>query len=72
MNWEQYEVWQKENGSQEILVDTTKSYKEAKKLAQKILEESSGQVIIFREADDFYDKLETLTIDDNGSIIKTS
>lgn len=72
MNWEQYEVWQKENGSQEILVDTTKSYKEAKKLAQKILEESGGQVIIFREADDFYDKLETLTINDNGSIIKTS
>lgn len=72
MSWELYEVWQKEAGEQELLVDTTRSLKEARKLAEKILLESQGLVIIFREANDTYDEVERLTINDSGSIIKES
>jgi hypothetical protein len=72
MNWELYEVWQKDLDQQEFLVDTTRSLKEARKLAEKILIESLGIVIIFREADDIYEEIERLTISENGSIMKKS
>lgn len=72
MSWELYEVWQKSEDEQEFLVDTTRSLKEARKLAEKILLESQGSVIIFKEADDIYEELETLTINESGSIIKES
>jgi hypothetical protein len=72
MSWELYEVWQKDEDEQELLVDTTRSLKEARKLAEKILLESQETVIIFREADDIYERVETLTISESGSIIKKS
>lgn len=72
MSWELYEVWQKDEDEQELLVDTTRSLKEARKLAEKILLESQETVIIFREADDIYERVETLTISESGSIIKNT
>lgn len=72
MSWELYEVWQKDEDEQEMLVDTTRSLKEARKLAEKILLESQETVIIFREADDIYELVETLTINESGSIIRKS
>lgn len=72
MSWELYEVWQKDEDGQELLADTTRSLKEARKLAEKILLESQGKIIIVREADDIYEPVETLTISESGSIIKES
>ena len=72
MSSELYEVWQKDEDEQELLVDTTRSLKEARKLAEKILLESLGTVIILRETDDIYEQVEKLTIGESGSIIKES
>jgi len=69
MRWELYEVWHNDEGHEE-LVDTTKSLKEAKQLAEKTLEESGGEIFILLETQDGdMDEVERLTIDDNGAII---
>lgn len=69
MSWELYEVWHYDAGHEE-LVDTTKSLKEAKHLAQKTLEDIGGEVFILLESQEGdMDEVERLTIDDNGAII---
>jgi hypothetical protein len=69
MSWELYEVWHNDEGHEE-LVDTTKSLKEAKQLAEKTLEELGGEIFILLETQDGdMDEVERLTIDDNGAII---
>ena len=69
MSWELYEVWHNDEGHED-LVDTTKSLKEAKQLAEKTLEELGGEIFILLETrDGDMDEVERLTIDDNGAII---
>jgi hypothetical protein len=52
MTWELYEVWSEDDVGHQELVDTTKSLKEAKELAQNTLElEGIEAVIIFQELD---------------------
>jgi hypothetical protein len=52
MNWELYEVWSADQDGHEELIDTTKSYKEAKALAKKALNEGFVSSWIFRETDE--------------------
>jgi hypothetical protein len=62
MTWEQYEVWAEDEDGREILVDTTKSKKEALGLAKKALHEGSVAVKVFRETNDGdYDLVEEMT-----------
>ena len=50
MTWELYEVWSEDDVGHQELVETTKSLKEAKELAQNTLElEGIEAVIIFQE-----------------------
>ena len=52
MTWELYEVWSEDDIGHQELVETTKSLKEAKELAQNTLElEGIEAVIIFQELD---------------------
>ena len=52
MTWELYEVWSEDDVGHQELVETTKSLKEAKELAQNTLElEGIEAVIIFQELD---------------------
>lgn len=59
MNWELYEVWAVDESGHEELVDTTKSLKEAKQLAESNLNEETEFVecIIYQE-------------DENGDLIE--
>ncbi len=53
MTWELYEVWAEDDIGHQELVDTTKSLKEAKELAQNQLElEGVEAVTIFQETED--------------------
>jgi hypothetical protein len=52
MTWELYEVWSADDDGHEELIDTTKSYKEAKTLAKKALHEGAASSWIFRETGD--------------------
>ena len=49
MNWELYEVWAVDNAGHELLIETTKSLKEARILAQSSLTEDVVECIIYRE-----------------------
>lgn len=69
MTWELYEVWQEDENGHEGIIDTTKSLKEALELAKTMLSETEGTVHIYRESEDDYKKVKTLTIDDGGTII---
>jgi hypothetical protein len=52
MTWELYEVWSEDDIGHQELVETTKSLKEAKELAQNTLElEGIEAVTIFQELD---------------------
>ena len=52
MTWELYEVWSEDDVGHQELVETTKSLKEAKELAQNTLElEGIEAVTIFQELD---------------------
>ena len=52
MTWELQEVWSEDDVGHQELVDTTKSLKEAKELAQNTLElEGIEAVTIFQELD---------------------
>ena len=63
MTWELYEVWSDVDGHEE-LIDTTKSLKEARKLAEKTLTEGADEVWIYRETGDGdYEEIERLTSD---------
>jgi hypothetical protein len=52
MTWELYEVWSADEAGHEALINTTKSYKEAKSLAKKALHEGAASSWIFRETGD--------------------
>jgi hypothetical protein len=61
MTWEQYEVWAEDDLAREILVDTTKSRKEALGLGKKAMHEGAVAVKIFRETvDGAYDLIEEI------------
>ena len=51
MNWELYEVWSVDEDGHEDLIDTTKSLKEARAIAQANLTEYYDECIIYREDD---------------------
>ena len=49
MNWELYEVWAVDTDGHEDLVDTTKSLKEARQLAQLNIDEDVPECVIYAE-----------------------
>ena len=49
MNWELYEVWAIEEDGSESLIDTTKSLKEAKSIAEAEIAEVGCECVIYRE-----------------------
>lgn len=49
MNWELYEVWSVDEDGHELLIETTKSLKEARILAQSSLTDDVVECIIYRE-----------------------
>jgi hypothetical protein len=49
MNWELYEVWSVDEDGHEDLIDTTKSLKEARVIAQSNLTEYYVECIIYAE-----------------------
>ena len=51
MTWELYEVWATTDGHDE-LIETTKSLKEARQLAQKALNAGAGSAVIYKETED--------------------
>lgn len=51
MSWELYEVWAEDDDGHEELVDTTRSLKEARVLAQKALSDYPIS-IIYKETED--------------------
>lgn len=48
MNWELYEVWAVDSEGIETLIDTTKSLKEARQLAEANVDDG-GECVIYRE-----------------------
>jgi hypothetical protein len=63
MTWELYEVWSEDDIGHQSLVDTTKSLKEARDIANTTLEDFSA-VIIYKETEDGeIEEIERLTID---------
>jgi hypothetical protein len=70
MTWELYEVWSEDDIGHQELVDTTKSLKEAKVLAEKSLADGAQIAIIYQETGNSDQKeISRLTIDDSGAII---
>ncbi len=70
MTWELYEVWSEDDIGHQELVETTKSLKEAKVLAEKALDDGGMIAIIYQETGDGDQKeILRLTIDDSGAII---
>jgi hypothetical protein len=51
MNWELYEVWTVDVDGREELLDTTKSLKEAKAMAEAALTEDIVECIIYKDED---------------------
>ena len=49
MNWELYEVWSVDEDGHEDLIDTTKSLKEARQIAEANLTEYYVECIIYAE-----------------------
>jgi hypothetical protein len=63
MTWELYEVWSEDDIGHQSLVDTTKSLKEARDIANTTLEDFPA-VIIYKETEDGdIEEIERLTID---------
>ena len=52
MNWELYEVWSVDQQGHEALVDTTKSLKEARQLANESVTDDVIECIIYQEDED--------------------
>jgi hypothetical protein len=62
MNWELYEVWAVDEDGHEELIETTKSLKEAKQIANlNVKEKATTECIIYRE-DEEGDLVEVETI----------
>lgn len=57
MSWELYEIWSVDEDGHEDLIDTTKSLKEARAIAQANLSEYYAECIIYRQ-DEFGDLIE--------------
>jgi hypothetical protein len=51
MYWELFEVWTVNEEGREDLVETTKSLKEARTIAEKALTDDVVEVIIYRDVD---------------------
>lgn len=69
MTWELYEVWTEDEDGHEELVETTKSLKEARALAEQSLNDFPF-AIIYRETEDGDTvEIERLTSEQFGSII---
>jgi hypothetical protein len=49
MNWELYEVWSVDEDGHELLIETTKSLKEAQAIARNSLTDYIVECIIYRE-----------------------
>ena len=49
MNWELYEVWSVDVDGHEDLIDTTKSLKEAREIAQSNLTDDCVECIVYAE-----------------------
>jgi hypothetical protein len=49
MNWELYEVWSIDADGHEDLVDTTKSLKEARQIADANIDEYHTEYVIYKE-----------------------
>jgi len=49
MNWELYEVWARTVDGHEDLIDTTKSLKEARELAEQHMSEDVIECVIYKE-----------------------
>jgi hypothetical protein len=49
MNWELYEVWSVDEDGHELLIETTKSLKEAQAIARNSLTDDIVECIIYRE-----------------------
>lgn len=60
MRWELFEVVSVDEDGYEDIVDTTKSLKEARELAKKLLTDGAVEVIINREVDDVVEEFERL------------
>ena len=61
MRWELFEVVAVDSDGYEEVIDTTKSFKEAHELANKLLTEGAVEVIINREVDDVVEEVKRLT-----------
>jgi hypothetical protein len=51
MIWVQYEVWTVDQDGHEELVETTNSFKEARKIAESALTDQVVECIIYKEED---------------------
>jgi hypothetical protein len=60
MTWELYEVWSEDESGHAELIDTTKSLAEAKRIANKALEDGYNVVTIYRELDGELELVEEL------------
>ena len=61
MNWELYEVWAVKLDGQEDLIDTTKSLKEAKQLAEANLDDEVIECVIYAERDGELEEVERIS-----------
>jgi hypothetical protein len=52
MNWELYEVWAVDSVGNEDLIETTKSLKEARQIAQVNIGEDCAECVIYAEDPD--------------------
>ena len=60
MAWEQFEVWSVDEDGFEQLVESTRSLKQAKIIAQQTLTEGAVDVIIYREINESLKEVERL------------
>ena len=58
MTWEFYEVWSIDEDGHEDLIDTTKSLKEARQMAELNLGDGCVECVIYQEKEDTGDLVE--------------
>lgn len=61
MTWELFEVWSVDRDGFETVVETTRSLKEARTIAQQALTDNVAEVIIYREVDDQLEQFEKIS-----------
>lgn len=62
MTWELYEVWSEDDIGHQELIETTKSLKEAKAIAQRALDDFPIAVIYKETEDGDIEEIERLTL----------